>query len=947
MSAPQELYHRVTRQGWWRSFPFILALLVLVFMVWTTAKQITYPNDGIASIRPDGQIVGLEPNGPAAGKLFEGDRIISIDGKDWGATITNYPGKHGGDAVTYLVSRDGEQIQVTTILEAASVTDILLYMAPILVGLIFWGIGIGVQSFKPADASANVFYAWCLASATTLTAGVASYLGPGWTSNLFNLLLCLIGPLSVHFHLFFPQVWPLKGRKLALWVLYGIGGLGALPYIVLGVDRMRAFPWYALFSDGVRFYLGLNLLVVFGLLTYNYFKPQKPGVRGKARLVALGGGLSALLIVTLTIIPDALFSQPLVPFDFAFMLLGLLPLTYGYAIFRLHVIEIDRNVNRGATYLLVYSILGSIYLMLYALIQRIKLPGLENTQVVDTFLILLLVTLFVPLRSAVQKLIDRVFYGGWYDYRLGLTQITQGLEQAATLEALAKMVSERLVNTLRLQETCVFLRDVEGDFSIIHAAFPPGSVNPPVVAYPILPRSSLTYLLKVGAIERISLLESLSEANISSEELQLLQSEQINLWVPVVGRGQILGLLALGPKIGGDVFSGDDLDILRVAAREIGPIIENLHLVAHLRNHAAELEQRVQERTSELFNAKEWVETILASVGEGVVVIDLDGKVSTVNTAFEIQTGYSETEIAGLNLQDLFFDNRGGEWITEIEAALLQGEVWSGEVLGRRKLGDTYDVQLTISPIRDQSGSTVGYVSSQRDITRQKELERMKDMFIADVSHELRTPTTNISLYLDLLQSAPRDKWPQYMRVVKDQSQQLAKLVDDILDLSRLARARSLTSEFISLDLNALIDKVITANQPLANTSGIKLTFSPSETSPFVNGEQNQLARMITNLVTNGLRYTSKGEVCVRTIMDGDHVYIEVMDTGIGIEKEDLSHIFERFYRGSNVRQSKISGTGLGLAIVKEIADLHRGTIEVKSELNKGSVFRVKLPAGI
>ena len=80
MSAPQELYHRVTRQGWWRSFPFILALLVLVFMVWTTAKQITYPNDGIASIRPDGQIVGLDPNGPAAGKLFEGDRIISIDG---------------------------------------------------------------------------------------------------------------------------------------------------------------------------------------------------------------------------------------------------------------------------------------------------------------------------------------------------------------------------------------------------------------------------------------------------------------------------------------------------------------------------------------------------------------------------------------------------------------------------------------------------------------------------------------------------------------------------------------------------------------------------------------------------------------------------------------------------------------------------------------------------
>jgi GAF domain-containing protein len=127
-------------------------------------------------------------------------------------------------------------------------------------------------------------------------------------------------------------------------------------------------------------------------------------------------------------------------------------------------------------------------------------------------------------------------------------QITQGLELATSLEMLASSVSQRLLETLRLEETCVFLRDAQGDFSVIQVAFPPGMSHPPSSSYPILPRSSLTYLLKLGVVERTSLLNSLAEVAISPEELQLLQSEQIHLWVPVIGRGQILGLLALGQK---------------------------------------------------------------------------------------------------------------------------------------------------------------------------------------------------------------------------------------------------------------------------------------------------------------------------------------------------------------------------------------------------------------
>jgi signal transduction histidine kinase len=127
----------------------------------------------------------------------------------------------------------------------------------------------------------------------------------------------------------------------------------------------------------------------------------------------------------------------------------------------------------------------------------------------------------------------------------------------------------------------------------------------------------------------------------------------------------------------------------------------------------------------------------------------------------------------------------------------------------------------------------------------------------------------------------------------------------------------------------------------MAEASGIELMLEPCQELPLIVGDPNQIARVINNLVTNAVRYTHEGSVCLRIAISDDQVCLEVQDTGIGIESEDLAHIFERFYRGRNVRQSRIHGTGLGLAIVKEIVDLHDGRIEVRSKIGEGSTFQV------
>ncbi len=941
-SSRLSLVHKLKRLAAFA--PFIVALVVFIFMVFTTIQLISFPDDGIDSLSDNGEVVLLDLNGPSYGKLQEGDVILSVDGIPY--TTLNYIDldKSVGKSVVFEVSRDGARVNVIFALAPPSRELLFSRLVAIFVALIFWGIGLGIDAFKPTDKGSGIFSLWFYTCALTLTNGAASTMRIGWATVLFYSLLWLLGSLSVHFHMFFPQPVVRKENRGLLVFLYLITLLGIAPFFLFGPTRLESFAWYSSYLSASKLFLALNLIIVVGLLFYSYRNAETPGVRGRIRLVMFGGVLVAVPFVMLTILPEVLFNQPLIPYSSAFLLLALLPLTYGFAIFRFHLIEIDQQINRGATYLLVYSTLGGFYLILYAILDR-WIPGnIQPTPLINTMLVLALASAFIPLHRWSQRMVDRVFYGGWYDYRTGVRLITENLSQITDLENLSKTVSERLTKTLRLEEAVVFLRDQSGDFSVVEASFSGSTKDRQKMSFPVLPRSSLTYLLKIGASERTALMQEISQVTLTPQEVQLLRTEQIHLWVPVIGHGQIQGLLALGPKMGGDVFSAEDMDILRVLVQQLSPVIENIHLLMDLKDHANELEKRVEERTIELYDAKERVETVLASVGDGVVVVDLDGRIQTVNRAFERLSGFSALEMRGANLFQILAAENGFTRIMAMRDSLRGGDIWSDELVGRRKDGGQYNIQFTIATIHDRHGQSVGYVGSQTDITRQKELDRMKDTFISDVSHELRTPITNISLYVELLKSAPIERYARYLNVVKEQSEVLTKLVEDILDLSRLTATKTRPVTFIKADINQLAEQVLTAYKPLADVSGLTLSLIPAPDLLPIYVEQNQIARMITNLVTNAIRYTPNGQVKVITTVEHEGICLIVQDTGIGIDPQDIPHIYERFFRGQNVRQSEMHGTGLGLAIVKEIVDFHGGQIEVQSDPGKGTTFRVWLP---
>ena len=931
-------------QRWLIIFPYVLALAVVGLIGWSILRVIAYPDDGI-STQVSGEITQLSPTSSLYRVLKLGDLIVSVDGVPVQQAVPFYAKKRAGDTALLMIRRGDQVFPATVTLFTPPANKIVEGLVPLLVALVFCLVGVAVQTYAPAGIETQLYYLFSQASGLLLCTGQISYMAPSWSTAIFGFLLCLIGPLAVHFHLYFPQRANLPRQKLFVPFLYGVALLGGLPYLFINTPTLYAFSWYPQFRAAGLLFLVINLLIVVSLLVHAYRFATTPGVRGKIRIVVLGGVLSALPLVTLTLLPDILLQQYVMPYPVAIFMMSIMPFTYGYAIFRHRLIEIEKHINRGATYILVYSILGSFYMFLYFSLHHWMHWTTEQEPLVNTLLVVVLASVLIPLSRRMQRLVDTVFYGGWYDYRSAITQITQGLEQITDLRVLARTVSERLVFTLRLQETCVFLRDVNGDFSVIEVEPRPLYSEPLSQSYPTLPRSSLKYLLNMGdAIERTVLLKQLSQITITPEEHQLLDSEQVYLWVPIIGRGEVQGLLALGPKYGGDIFSDEDVDILRVISRQIGPIMENIHLLTQLRQHAAQLEQHVAERTAELHDAKERVEAILAGVGDGVFVTDLQANILTVNAAFEEMSGYSSAESVGHNIDMFYPPENDPIQIADMRLNLQNGVVWSGELIMQRKNGALFDIQLTIAPVRNQNGKMVSYVGSQRDITRQRDLDRLKDHFISDVSHELRTPATNLGLYLELLERATPEKRLEYQSVLMGQSRLLMTLIDDILDLSRLTIGKSKKIELTAVDLNLLAEQVVTAHLPLAEVSELELIFIPNLDLPPVRGEQNQLARLITNLVSNAIRYTPQGHVCVRTYLADGQACLEVEDTGIGIEPEDQLHLFERFYRGRQVRQSKIHGTGLGLAIVKEIVDMHGGCVTIQSQPGKGSIFRTWLP---
>ncbi len=342
---------------------------------------------------------------------------------------------------------------------------------------------------------------------------------------------------------------------------------------------------------------------------------------------------------------------------------------------------------------------------------------------------------------------------------------------------------------------------------------------------------------------------------------------------------------------------------------------------------------------------------ILRNVGDAVVVTDPGGVIEFVNPTWEHLNGYSAQEALGKNANLVKSGRHDTNFYFQMWDTILSGRVWRGEVINRRKDGSTYEADLTITPVKNESGQIINFVGVQHDISMLKELDRLKSQFVSDVSHELRTPLTNIRLYLDLISQTEYDQRAgRYMETLSRESERLSSLIEDLLSLSRL-EADSVPLNKESVDINRMVSALIQDRERLASQYGLELRLECEANLPPVMGDPLLLSQLFTNLLTNALNYTPEGgQITIRTKSQSSGeitwVVVDVEDTGYGIPPVEHPLIFRRFFRGQASKPAMVPGTGLGLAICKEITERHGGKIMVESDgvPGHGARFTVWIP---
>ncbi len=251
------------------------------------------------------------------------------------------------------------------------------------------------------------------------------------------------------------------------------------------------------------------------------------------------------------------------------------------------------------------------------------------------------------------------------------------------------------------------------------------------------------------------------------------------------------------------------------------------------------------------------------------------------------------------------------------------------------------------SPISDRRGTFVGRIWTLREVTADKELERMRDAFVATVSHELRTPLTSISGFLEMLQDEQHllgENGRMYLEVIRRSAERLHQLVEDLLLVAQI-EANRVELKHEPVDLAEIVKQSLEGMRAWASEKGIRLELA-ADHPPATLGDARRLGQVVDNILSNAIKFSrTGGHVTVELGGDGETIHLVIADTGIGIPAEEQGHVFSRFYRASAASELAVPGTGLGLAITRALVDQHGGTIELESRQGEGTTVTVKLPA--
>jgi PAS domain S-box-containing protein len=704
---------------------------------------------------------------------------------------------------------------------------------------------------------------------------------------------------------------------LLVRVLVGLRELGFMP----SIEARNTLDRLDLACLGIYFLLAARVFV------FSYRRATSGILRQQLKWVT-GGALAGIVpFLLLYIVPFFLGVVPRPWMNFSTISLVLIPLSFGYAIIRYRLMDVDIIFKRGLAYTAASGGVVAVYIAIVAVIGALFHTAWPSGMMGGVIAIVVAAFLFQPFRDWIQARLDRFFYRDRLDYRRTLIEFGRTLTSEVRLDPMLASVMDRISQALLVDRLAIFIEDEShpGAYRIAR------SVG---VRYAgALDLSFLDVESKPFA-QGILFYESARAARESSPSVrQTLEQLDLNYFIPCQIRDHAIAVLGLGKTVDGDFLSSEDVELLHTIAGYLAIALDNAQLYNSLEQKAAQIER-----------LKDFSENIVESLNVGVLAVDFGGAVESWNTQLEGLIGVPREEAVGRKLEDVLPSDLMAE-ITARSGDERVSSLYKFHMQNRE--GRNLVVNVSIAPLVGKSGDRIGRLILFDDVTQRMRLEEQVfqnekltslGLLAAGVAHEVNTPLAVISNYIQMLakQLPSGDPRHQLIEKVVKQTFRASEIVNNLLNFSRTG-----ASEFTEVNLNAVVEEVLTLVAHPFRTGQVQVTRNLQQELPAVLGSTNKLQQVFLNLFLNARdAMPSGGIVEIRTAAHNGSVEVEIIDTGGGIPRENLNRIFDPFF----TTKSSGRGTGLGLSVSYGIVKEHAGKVDVRSTPGKGTSFRLEFP---
>jgi PAS domain S-box-containing protein len=917
---------------------FLLTVAAVVFAGFNFDSEwrVSVPDDGVWWIEQGGRLTAdrVDPSGPGAKSgIKPGDQLVSVDGQE----VQSMSGLERQlyrtgvwSKASYSLLRQSVPLDSSVILVPA---DHSLNNWLRLIALIYLGIGLYVLLRRWTAPGSMHFYIFCLVSFVAYSFKYTGKLNDfDWSIYWGNIAAGVLQPaLFLHFVLTFPEKREVVRRHP--WLL----ALVYLPGAVLLATHVGAMQWLQA-SERLRWnldrlemsYGSLFFVAAAIVLWYSYRHASTTILRQQLKWVTRGTILAIIPYTLFYVVPYLMGSLPGATMKVSALSLALLPLTFGYAIFRYRLMDVDLIFKRGVVYTLAAAIVVGLYFGLVAGVAELVHMRQPSSGPVGLILaVVVTALLFDPVRKWIQDRIDQFFYRTRYDYRRTLLEFGRELSSETDLDALLSLLMDRLSRTLAVDHIAIFLASEKTEQFVLAKSYgwsASGNLDLSFLSAPRPEQAGHLFFENTHLVPR--------EAPGAQQTIARLD---LNYYIPCHAQQKTVAVLGLGKTTQGDFLSSEDMELLETLGGYLGVAIQNSQLYASLQQKAAEYER-----------LKDFNENIVESINVGVMALDMEDRIESWNAQMEVMYAVPRWQTLTQPLKAIF----PADFVEEFARV--------GQDAGIRNLykfrlktpaGEVRTVNVAIAPLVTRKFQVIGRLIIMDDITERVDLEAQLSqadklssigLLAAGVAHEVNTPLAVISSYTQMLgkqlQGDPQKSG--LLEKITRQTFRASEIVNNLLNFSRTSG-----SEIGDVDVNKVIADTLALLEHQFKMAKVEVQNALAPALPAIQGNPGRLQQVFLNLFLNAKDAMPGGGTLRVATMNGESVSVCVSDTGTGIAPEHIQRIYDPFFTTkTSPREGQARGTGLGLSVTYGIIQEHAGKIRVESHPGAGTTFTLDFP---